>query len=536
MLPANCNQFPVSVSSSLMSRQDSFRQDHIQKIRENPKEGSNHSIHSKIKSVSQSDKQQQQPTAEIRFPWKLHRILDDAESKGYSDIVSWVPSENGFKVHKTKDFDEEIMPKYFDKTKYKSFQRQLNMWGFDRVGSGTFKGAYLHPYFIRGKPEQCHFMERTKIKGIYSKKLRKNNLDPLGGGSNHSYGSVSNHSVSNQSLGGGSDHNYLGGGSFHSHSPSMISSSSNSNAVSNNVHATLEAARKANVQKMADLERQKEEVQRKLAMVMTSSSSPSSRSRMVTPHGSLHSRNEQQESSNEDDDCFQPLPLDEGDSLLFSGRNFFFVEDGKSEERPWMDQQPQGKRAGRRYSLELKAPDSDEYVLRQLDNKYFGGDIGNNGSVGSNGINIGRINVAEEIMAPTPLPPNCNGETTDMTNHNCNSSLIIGLDKPKRRFSFLSTPVENPFEKPYPIKPLRKNSSMSHGSMNKLSDMNHNNMMTMKMKMKMHMMTNHLSNMNMKMNLNMNNSNNNNSFANLTNRTSLNNLLRMSSQNSFHSA
>lgn len=535
MLPANCNQFPVSVSSSIMSSKDSFRQDPSQTIiREVFDEESNHSTHSKRgkrKSVSQSDKQQQQPTAEIRFPWKLHRILDDAESKGFSDIVSWVPTENGFKVHKTKDFDEEIMPKYFDKTKYKSFQRQLNMWGFDRVGSGTFKGAYLHPYFIRGKPEQCHFMERTKIKGIYSKKLRKNNLDPLGGGSNHSYGSVSNHSVSNQSLGGGSDHNYLGGGSFHSTSPSMVSSSSNNNAVSDNVYASLEAARNANVQRMADLERQKEEVQRKLAIVMTSSSSSSSSTRMVTPHGSLHSRNEQQESSNEDDDCFQPLPLDEGDSVLFGGRNFFFVEDGKTVERPWTDQPPQGKRAGRRYSLELKAPDSDEYVLKQLDNKYFVGDNGDNGSVGSNGICIGRINVAEQIMSPTPLPPNRNAGTTDMTNHNWNFSLNIGLDIPKRRFSFLSTPVETPFEKPYPIRLPRTNSSMSHGSMNKLSDMNHNNMMTMKMKMKMHMMTNHLSNMNMNLNIN-----NNNSFANLTNRNSLNNLLRMSSQNSFHSA
>jgi hypothetical protein len=496
-----------------MSRKNSFREDTIKTG--GLDEGSNHSTRSKRgKRKSDSLSDEQQPTAEIRFPWKLHRILDDADAKGFSDIVSWVPSENGFKVHKTKDFDEEIMPKYFDKTKYKSFQRQLNMWGFDRVGFGTFKGAYLHPHFIRGKPEQCHFMERTKIKGIHSKKLRKSlNQDPLGGGSNHSHGSASNHShgsasnhsVSNQSLGEGSDHNYLGGGSFHS-SPSVVSSSNNVS----NAHASIEAAREANAQKRADLERQKEEVQRKLAMVMTSSSSSSSR--MVTPHSSLHSRNEQE--SNEDD-CFQPLPLDEGDSLLFGGRNFFFVEDGKTVERPW-SHQPQGKRAGRRYSLELKAPDSDEYVLKQLDDKYFGGDIGD--GAGSS-INISRINAAEQIMLPTPLPPNLNAVTagtTDIANRN-NSSLIIGLDKPMRRFSFLSTPVENPFDKPYPLKPPRT-SSVSRESMNMLDT--NNNMMTVKMKMNMYMMTNHLSNMHM--NLNMNNSDNN---------VSLNNLIRMSRQN-----
>eukprot|EP00536_Pseudo-nitzschia_multiseries_P006795 jgi/Psemu1/193912/e_gw1.149.33.1 len=99
-------------------------------------------------------------SATVPFPWKLHRILDDADAKGFNGVISWVPTNNGFKVHKPKVFDSDIMPKYFNHTKYKSFQRQLNMWGFDRVGSGPYKGAYLHRFFLRGKPELCDSMQR----------------------------------------------------------------------------------------------------------------------------------------------------------------------------------------------------------------------------------------------------------------------------------------------------------------------------------------------------------------------------------------
>jgi hypothetical protein len=102
----------------------------------------------------------------IQFPWKLHEMLDNADVEGFSDIVSWLPgSTNSFKVHQRGVFVEGIMPRYFKKIQFKSFRRQLNLWGFERIKGGAGKGGYGHYNFIRGKPSLCCMMQRIKIKG-----------------------------------------------------------------------------------------------------------------------------------------------------------------------------------------------------------------------------------------------------------------------------------------------------------------------------------------------------------------------------------
>ena len=55
--------------------------------------------------------------------------------------------------------------RFFSQTKYPSFQRQLNLYGFSRFAHGRDKGAYYHPCFIRGKPSLVRGMIRRKIKG-----------------------------------------------------------------------------------------------------------------------------------------------------------------------------------------------------------------------------------------------------------------------------------------------------------------------------------------------------------------------------------
>ena len=101
----------------------------------------------------------------IPFPWKLHEMLEDATSLNFDATVSWIPEDTGFRVHNVQDFVDNIMPRYFNQSKYKSFQRQLNMWGFERILSGPFKGGYVHDKFVKGEPGQCSHMRRQKVKG-----------------------------------------------------------------------------------------------------------------------------------------------------------------------------------------------------------------------------------------------------------------------------------------------------------------------------------------------------------------------------------
>lgn len=58
-------------------------------------------------------------------------------------------------IHKKKVFASEVLPKYFRGTRFTSFTRKLNRWGFTRVSRGPETGAYYHQLFQRDKPDLC---------------------------------------------------------------------------------------------------------------------------------------------------------------------------------------------------------------------------------------------------------------------------------------------------------------------------------------------------------------------------------------------
>lgn len=68
----------------------------------------------------------------VPFPIRLHEMLDAVERDGYSDIISWAPHGRCVIIHKPKEF-VEILPTYFKLSKLASFQRQLNLYGFQRL-------------------------------------------------------------------------------------------------------------------------------------------------------------------------------------------------------------------------------------------------------------------------------------------------------------------------------------------------------------------------------------------------------------------
>lgn len=122
----------------------------------------------------------------LQFPLVLHDLLNSAETQDHEWIVSWLPGnpQNSFKVHDKEMFVERVLPRFFKQTHYKSFLRQLNLWGFTRIiGSdedSSSKGGYRHNLFVKGEPDLCLDMKRKKMKKSKNfKSIQEGGLDPL---------------------------------------------------------------------------------------------------------------------------------------------------------------------------------------------------------------------------------------------------------------------------------------------------------------------------------------------------------------------
>lgn len=102
----------------------------------------------------------------ITFPEKLMDILSRGDET--ADILSWQSHGRSFKVR-----DNERILRFFRQTKYSSFTRQLNLWGYRRITHGEDAGSYYHEYFLRGRSHLLRRMRRTKSKGT-GRKLRTN--------------------------------------------------------------------------------------------------------------------------------------------------------------------------------------------------------------------------------------------------------------------------------------------------------------------------------------------------------------------------
>jgi hypothetical protein len=111
---------------------------------------------------------------QLPFPIKLHDLLEDTANNGSQNVVSWQPHGKAFRVHQPEVFARAIMPRYFKQTKYKSFLRQLHVYGFRRIKEGVDEGAYFHGLFIENKKSMSLRMVCEKIKGTSSSAGKKN--------------------------------------------------------------------------------------------------------------------------------------------------------------------------------------------------------------------------------------------------------------------------------------------------------------------------------------------------------------------------
>ena len=103
------------------------------------------------------------------FPNRLHALLCRAEEDGNNDIVSWRPHGMSFQIKDKSKFLKNIIPVYFQHTKFSSFQRQLHLYGFSRVEQrGPDHKSYYHELFQRDRPALVEFMTRIKDRGRFT--------------------------------------------------------------------------------------------------------------------------------------------------------------------------------------------------------------------------------------------------------------------------------------------------------------------------------------------------------------------------------
>jgi Heat shock transcription factor len=89
-------------------------------------------------------------------------VLDRTDMES---IITWMPHGRAFVVLQPQQLRDIVLPRFFKQTKFMSFTRQLNLWGFKRITKGVDSGAYYHELFLRGRPRLAILMKRQKIKG-----------------------------------------------------------------------------------------------------------------------------------------------------------------------------------------------------------------------------------------------------------------------------------------------------------------------------------------------------------------------------------
>jgi len=119
---------------------------------------------------------------ENEFPSLVGKTYDMVEDPRTDNIICWADDGNGFVVRNSEMFCAKILPTYFRTKRFRSFVRNLNMYGF-RSRKQAQEGVYRfkHPQFRRGKKHLLNkIRKKTTQKSILSdlrgsiKELRQN--------------------------------------------------------------------------------------------------------------------------------------------------------------------------------------------------------------------------------------------------------------------------------------------------------------------------------------------------------------------------
>lgn len=108
------------------------------------------------------------------FPTRLYSMLENAEKEGYDHLIRWSSDGKSFKIQDSWNHKAivEILKQHFNQTRFKSFLRQLQVYGFERSFKGQNQGECSHPMFIRGQKELLYKKSIEEFQEAANNKIR----------------------------------------------------------------------------------------------------------------------------------------------------------------------------------------------------------------------------------------------------------------------------------------------------------------------------------------------------------------------------
>eukprot|EP00584_Thalassiosira_punctigera_P000800 CAMPEP_0172534842 /NCGR_PEP_ID=MMETSP1067-20121228/7073_1 /TAXON_ID=265564 ORGANISM="Thalassiosira punctigera, Strain Tpunct2005C2" /NCGR_SAMPLE_ID=MMETSP1067 /ASSEMBLY_ACC=CAM_ASM_000444 /LENGTH=291 /DNA_ID=CAMNT_0013319687 /DNA_START=173 /DNA_END=1048 /DNA_ORIENTATION=- len=110
----------------------------------------------------------------LQFPFKLYAMLESAADSWHdSAVVSWSSDGRSFVVRDAEAFMRNFVPRHFRLAKFRSFTRQLNLWGFRSLN----ENCWYHKHFVRGNMDGLQFLQRVQTRGPSKRKQPDEKLE-----------------------------------------------------------------------------------------------------------------------------------------------------------------------------------------------------------------------------------------------------------------------------------------------------------------------------------------------------------------------
>ena len=107
-----------------------------------PKSHANHSYRDFSSVPPEIDHVEPTNIQDMTFSQKVHHMLSQKE---YQNWISWMPHGRSFKILVPKRLEQAgVLQKYFGHSRFSSFLRQLNNFGFKHITKGPDRNTYYH--------------------------------------------------------------------------------------------------------------------------------------------------------------------------------------------------------------------------------------------------------------------------------------------------------------------------------------------------------------------------------------------------------